>query len=368
MATDADLPAVSLSTWPYDTMKAPDSAPARDFRRLRCFVLCPFKRAGTVLPMVQAAAGTVEQVVGGDLDIDVYYAGDFAASSAIHPDIWTHIAQADIIVADTTGYNPNVLYELGVAAAWRPQSTVTILRDKCDGRPEAFDLSPARQIIYESSSRHWMDLLSNQLVRNMLTCLASVPFTTEPDLTSPEAFKAELCDGEDAEYLWAPGPGHRRFLDDGLEFGSPYYFPYSWLSPPGRCPKNVRVEAEMRFSLRRDSCWIGVALRSQGYWAGNSYLAWLDEKGRVMRTGPGVDARGKDEERVGQLPEFDPSDDSFVPFSISIDQESWRISVGDVHFSIALGELPHVFPDGRILLQAYRCRGVVRNVKVKVLE
>jgi hypothetical protein len=368
MPTDADLPATSLSIWPYDTSTAPDSVPEGDFRRLRCFVLCPFKRAGTVFPILEAATETVEKVIGDDHDIKVYYAGDLTGSSAIHPDIWTQVAQADIVVADITDYNPNVLYELGVAAAWRPQSTVIILRDRCDGRAEAFDLSPARQIIYESSSRHWMQFLSRQLVRSMLTCLASVPFTGEPEVTYPEAFEVALSDGKDTDYLWSPGPGHKKFLDDGLEFGSPYYFRYSWLSPPGWRPQNVRVAAEMRFSLRIDPCWVGIALRSQGYWAGNSYLAWLDEKGRVMRTAPGVDARVKDEEQVGQLPEFDPSDDSFVHFSVSIDQELWRISVGDVQFDVPLGELPHVFPRGRILLQAYRCRAIVRNVTIEVLE
>jgi hypothetical protein len=128
--------------------------PARDFRRLRCFVLCPFARAGTVLPLIEVAATGVQKAMGHE--VQVYYAGDLVGSSAIHPDIWTHIAQADIIVADITDHNPNVVYELGVAAARRPQSTVVILRDECDEQGHAFDLHPVRQILYESSSRDWM--------------------------------------------------------------------------------------------------------------------------------------------------------------------------------------------------------------------
>jgi hypothetical protein len=300
-------------------------------------------------------------------EVQVYYAGDLVGSSAIHPDIWTHIAQADIIVADITGHNPNVVYELGVAAARRPQSTVVILRDECDKQGHAFDLHPARQILYESSSRDWMDTVSTQLYRNLLTCLASIPFSDEPDLAFPDRIEAKLSDGKDTQYLWSPGPGHRRLVDDGLEFGSPYYFPYSWLSPPRLRPENVRVEAEMRFSLRRDPCWIGVARRSQAYLAANSYLAWLDEKGRVMRTGPGLDAQGKDEQQTGQIEQFDPSDDSFVAFSVSIDHEAWRIAVRDLQTSVPISRLPHVFTRGRILLQTFRCRAVVRNVRVEAL-
>jgi hypothetical protein len=367
MSTDPDMPPLSLSVWPYDTWRAPDSIPTREFRRLRCFVLCRFDRAGTMLPMIRNAAATVQNVINHE--IQVYYAGDIVGSSAIHPDIWTHILQADIIIADITGYNPNVMYELGVAAAWRLQSSVIIVRDKCDGHAFAFDLQPARQIAYESSSVDWIDKLVEQLAKNMFTCLASVPFQHEPDVEVPASFEADLTDRKDTEYLWSPGPGHRRLMDGGLEFGSPHYFPYSWLSPPKLRPANVEVQAEMRFAYRMDPCWIGIALRSQGYLAGNGteYLAWLGENGEVHRTGPALDALRKDEYTVGRLSHFDPADGSFIPFCVSIDDQYWRISVHDVDFSISVSDLPHVFPYGRIMFQSFRCRAAIRNVKVKAL-
>lgn len=369
MSIIPDMPPLSLSIWPYDTWKALDSIPTREFRRLRCFVLCPFNRAATILPMIRSAASVVQKAINHD--IEVYYAGDIVGSSAVHPDIWTHILQADIIVADITGYNPNVMYELGVAAAWRLHSSVMIVCDKCDGYAFAFDLQPARQIVYESSSVDWMDELVKQLVQNLVTCLAPVPFQHEPDVEIPASFEADLTDGRDTEYLWSPGPGHRRLIDGGLEFGSPHYFPYSWLSPPKLRPANVEVQAEMRFTFRMDPCWIGVALRSQGYLAGNGteFLAWLGQDGVVYRTGPALDAQGKDEHDVGRLPHFDPADDSFIPFRVSIDEQYWRICVQeqDVDFSISVSDLPHVFPHGRIMFQSYRCRAAIRNVKVKAL-
>jgi len=316
--------------------------------------------------MIRAAGQIIEKVMNHQ--VQVYYAGDIVGSSAIHPDIWIHTLHADIVIADITGYNPNVMYELGVAAAWRPHSTVMLMRDKCDGQAFAFDLQPARQIVYESSFIDWMEDLTSQLVRNMFTCLAPVPFRHEPEIETPANFEVKLTDGRDSEYLWSPGPGHRRLVSDGLEFGSPYYFPYSWLSPPKLRPANVRVQAEMRFSFRLDPCWMGIALRSQGYLAGEGteYLTWLSEGGTVNRTGPALDAQGKDEHNIGHLSHFDPSDDSFIPFSVSIDDKHWQTSVQDVNFSIPVSELPHVFPHGRIMFQTYNCRAVIRNVRVEV--
>jgi hypothetical protein len=362
-----DVPTLSLSIGPYDTWQALDSMPASEFRRLRCFVVCRFDRAGTMKPLIQMAASNAEIIINHE--IQVYYAGDFVGSSAIHPEIWTHILQADIIVADTTGYNPNVMYELGVAAAWRLQSSIIIIHDEYDRQASAFDLQPARQIVYNSSEVDWMDRLITKLTQNMVTGLASVPFQHEPNVGIPASFEVDLTDGKDTEYLWSPGPGHRRLIDGGLEFGSPFYFPYSWLSPPKLRPSNVEVEAEMRFTFRIDSCWIGIALRSQGYLAGNSYLAWLGQDGKVHRTGPNLDAQGKDEHHdLGNLAGFDPARDLYIPFRVSINSQHWKISVEDIDFSIPVSELPHVFPYGRVMIQSYRCRAAIRNVKITSSE
>lgn len=359
------IPPLSLSVWPYDTCEAPDSIPTEHFRLLRCFVLCPFDRAGTILPMIRAAAAQVQGYMNHA--IQVYYAGDMVGPSAIHPDIWTHISQADLIIADITGYNPNVVYELGVAAAWRSQSSVIIVRDRRDGSGSVFDLSPARQIVYESTKEDWMATLQIQLSQAIFKGLAPVPFLDEPHIDVPAQFTAKLANGTDTRYLWSPGPGHRRMVQDGLEFGSPFFFPYSWLSPPGLRPENIEVEAEMRFSFRLEHCWIGIALRSQGYLADNEHLAWLNESGLVNRTGPSHGASGKDEHRVGQLPDFDPSDTGFVRFRVSIDDRQWVISVGDLVCEVPLSEMPHVFTRGRVMFQSFQCRAVIRRVRIAAL-
>lgn len=46
---------------------------------------------------------------------DFSHAGDLDSQQNIIKDIVVGIAEADIIIADLTGLNPNVFYELGIA-------------------------------------------------------------------------------------------------------------------------------------------------------------------------------------------------------------------------------------------------------------
>ena len=116
-----------------------------------------------------------------------------------------------------------------------------------------------------------------------------------------------------------------------------------------------------------EPAWIGVAVRSQGYLADQEHLVWLSSDGTVLHTGPGANAQGKDEHVVGRLPVFDPSDDDFLPFDVSISSSGWSIKVGIVEQNVPLTDLPYVFSSGRILLQACQCRAAVRKVRIEVV-
>ncbi len=41
------------------------------------------------------------------------------STGIIHSEIWQKIIEADLIFVDITGYNPNVMFELGVVSAWK---------------------------------------------------------------------------------------------------------------------------------------------------------------------------------------------------------------------------------------------------------
>jgi len=357
-----DVPQLSASVWPYDTNRAPGTGTARRFDKLRCFVLCPFARSDIVMHFVREAKASVSQLMNHE--VEAYFAGDIGGSGAIHPDIWAHIRQADLVIADLTGYNPNVVYEFGVTAASRPIDTVIIFRDKSDGQQIAFDLQPARHILYDSTQQGWMDDLLRKLEYSMVQCLAGVPFRDEPDLPTALPFDFSFGNGMDTSRLWSPGPCHRRLIAGAVEFGSPFYFPYSWLNPVGLRPTNIRVRAELRFTVRFDPSWIGIAVRSQGYLAHQEYLIWLNSDGTVLRTGPGPDASSKDEHELGRLSDFDPNSDSFVSFDVCMNSLTWSINVGGVQQDISMLGLPHVFGPGRILVQACRCRAALSRIRI----
>ena len=71
-------------------------------------------------------------------------------------DIFVPIYEADIVLADLTGLNPNVMYELGVAHCF-DKKTITITQDELDMLP--FDLEQYRTKKYNTYFKSFMELL-----------------------------------------------------------------------------------------------------------------------------------------------------------------------------------------------------------------
>jgi hypothetical protein len=79
-------------------------------------------------------------------------ADDYKTNKAIIQDIWKGICEARVIIADLTGLNPNVMYELGIAHTVG-KDTVLIYQDNADSRVGfPFDLSHIRRIEYKNSA------------------------------------------------------------------------------------------------------------------------------------------------------------------------------------------------------------------------
>ena len=87
--------------------------------------------------------------VGAELGLSVKRADDFFGGRNIVEDIWSGICSTKIIIAECTGRNPNVFYELGVAhAIGKPAILVTQSDDDVP-----FDLRSVRYIRYEYTPR-----------------------------------------------------------------------------------------------------------------------------------------------------------------------------------------------------------------------
>jgi len=76
-------------------------------------------------------------------------------------DIWQSINGADFVIADITGRNPNVLYELGVAHTLA-KPVLIISRHAAD---IPIDLSTRRIILYGQSEVDWREDLGIKVTR-----------------------------------------------------------------------------------------------------------------------------------------------------------------------------------------------------------
>jgi hypothetical protein len=96
-------------------------------------------------------------------------ADDMYRPSAIVNDIWTMTREATIILADLSGKNPNVFYELGLAhALTKPAILVT---ESMEDVP--FDLRSLRVIVYEKNEPNWGDELREKIETSIREILDS---------------------------------------------------------------------------------------------------------------------------------------------------------------------------------------------------
>ena len=81
-------------------------------------------------------------------DYEILHAGEIGNQQNILEDIFLPLFEYDVIIADLTGLNPNVLYELGVAHSFN-KKVIIITQDKIETLP--FDLKQYRAKDYDTS-------------------------------------------------------------------------------------------------------------------------------------------------------------------------------------------------------------------------
>lgn len=118
-----------------------------------CFVIMPFAGAfNTVYERVIRPA--VEQI-----GLACIRADEVFSKPQITHDIWKQIRSCRVVVAELTGRNPNVLYELGLAhAIGKP--VVIMTRNEAD---VPFDLKALRYLFYDIDDPFWGESLKNSL-------------------------------------------------------------------------------------------------------------------------------------------------------------------------------------------------------------
>jgi len=128
-----------------------------------CFVICPF--GGWHDRYYTEVYRPAVEGVG----LSPRRADDLYRPSAIVHDIWDYVKKSRVMLAELTGKNPNVFYELGLAhAVGKP---VVLVSQSMEDVP--FDLRSLRVITYDVEDPEWSALLRKRIEQSLTEVLAS---------------------------------------------------------------------------------------------------------------------------------------------------------------------------------------------------
>jgi hypothetical protein len=118
-----------------------------------CFVIMPF--GGWLDSYYQDIYFPAIKAAG----LDPHRADDLFRPSTIVNDIWAYTKRARLVLADLSGKNPNVFYELGLAHALaKPAILVAASMDDVP-----FDLRALRVLVYDKNAPNWGDDLGQKI-------------------------------------------------------------------------------------------------------------------------------------------------------------------------------------------------------------
>ncbi len=162
----------------------------------RCFVIMPFRTELT--PVWESIRKVVEEHFGGV----AVRSDEILKPGTIHEQMQSELRRADFCIADVTGNNPNVLWELGFAHAL--EKSVVCLWQATDKLP--FDIHSQRMFQYSLSDLRGLETKLAAVVRATLGDLATTPASTGPrydelvDLRNKLQHKQPLANG--SRNLW----------------------------------------------------------------------------------------------------------------------------------------------------------------------
>ena len=142
--------------WPLDVVNRLRKAGVDRLRPFKCLLLMPFEsRFNRIAEEINTCLREVHDgspyILGMPLP-QINRLDWVISSGVIQNEIWEEVARADLIFCDITGYNPNVMFESGVAAALKRMPQVVFIRDHFFKQQSAFDIAPIRYTEYELTS------------------------------------------------------------------------------------------------------------------------------------------------------------------------------------------------------------------------
>ena len=131
-------------------------------KKENCFVIMPFSGDWSDDYYSQIYCPAITEA-----GLEPHRADDLFAPNNVVEDIWGYTQKAKIILADLTGKNPNVFYELGLAhAIAKPAILVTESEEDIP-----FDLRAIRIIKYNKNQHNWGEILKNSITKSIVEIL-----------------------------------------------------------------------------------------------------------------------------------------------------------------------------------------------------
>ena len=109
-----------------------------------CFMLMPFQDNDA-----EAIYRLCTKPTFFKLGLDIRRSDELFTTNPILEDILESINESSIVVADVSGLNPNVLYELGISHTIKKEQTIIITHENYNKLP--FDIKPFRSIKYKNT-------------------------------------------------------------------------------------------------------------------------------------------------------------------------------------------------------------------------
>lgn len=157
----------------------------------KCFVISPIGADGS--PEREKADTTLTYLIKKALspEFDVMRADDDTNPGAITPRIVQSILEADLVIADISGSNANVFYELAIAHGYR-KPTVHI--QEASERPP-FDIKDMRVLSYDTTNPEKLEKAQESLKAFVASALKD-PEAIETPLRTAHQFEAVRASGD----------------------------------------------------------------------------------------------------------------------------------------------------------------------------
>ena len=359
---------MTSSIWPFDHYQELHSISRTNPLELIVFLASPFNPKNRYDDLQEFCQQVCVQLAAQMAVPITCQRGDTPSTpEIIHQDIWNYIQNSDALIFDISEGNQNVMIELGVACTLRDKNQVIIIKDSESEVKNIFDISPARYLVYDRR-KIFDHFFFQQLMNALQFSLTSAPYIPYKfdevllpvtiDYKNPESFSK----------LLGPPNLHRRKTNEGLEFGSFFYYQYSWLTLGKENYSNIHITTKMKFVepdsiFSNDQGWIGLSLRSQHYYANFTHLFYVKTDGSVVYARP-LDDNGRYENLdLGKFSDFNKN--QWINFDIKFDEYSLDISICDVtkKFIIANKEhMPFCYHSGMVRFQTNRARACIQSI------